>query len=81
MGQFCKRACIQSCLHVQVNRICNKYNPIQVPFASYDALDGDQDPMAGHYDVHGTKCAGIVSAAKNNDTCGVGIAYNSNLAG
>ena len=57
------------------------YISAQDPFTSYDALDEDHDPMAGSYDVHGTKCAGIVSAAKNNDTCGVGIAYNSNLAG
>ena len=59
----------------------NKHIPAQDPFTSYNALGEDQDPMAGSYDTHGTPCAGIVSAAKNNDTCGVGIAYNSNLAG
>ena len=63
--------------------MCNRYMyiPVQVPFASYDFLDGDQDPMAVRSDTHGTMCAGIVSAAKNSNTCGVGIAYKSNLAG
>ncbi len=31
-------------------------------------------------DRHGTRCAGEVSAAKNN-VCGVGVAYDSNIAG
>ena len=61
--------------------------PVQAPSASYDFVDGDHDPIAvfddyeDRYDTHGTSCAGIVSAAKDNDKCGVGIAYNSNLAG
>jgi len=58
-----------------------KYIPAQDPFTSYDFVEGDQDPLAGSGDTHGTPCAGIVSAAKDNDVCGVGIAYNSNLAG
>ena len=73
--------CIQSYLHVHVDSTCHKYIPAQDPFTSYDFVEGDQDPLAGSDDTHGTPCAGIVSAAKNNDTCGVGIAYNSNLAG
>ena len=69
------------CLHLQFDSSCNKHIPVQDPFTSYDVLDGDHDPLAGSFDDHGTPCAGIVSAAKNIDTCGVGIAYNSNLAG
>lgn len=30
---------------------------------------------------HGTRCAGEVSAAANNNICGVGVAYNSKVAG
>jgi len=36
-----------------------------------------------HFSVvsHGTRCAGEVSAAANNNICGVGVAYNSKVAG
>ncbi len=30
---------------------------------------------------HGTRCAGEVSAVSNNNICGVGVAYNSKVAG
>lgn len=30
---------------------------------------------------HGTRCAGEVSAARDNDVCGVGVAYDSKIAG
>lgn len=30
---------------------------------------------------HGTRCAGEVSAVANNNICGVGVAYNSKVAG
>lgn len=30
---------------------------------------------------HGTRCAGEVSAARDNGICGVGVAYNSLVAG
>ncbi|MBN3290441.1 NEC2 convertase, partial [Polypterus senegalus] len=30
---------------------------------------------------HGTRCAGEVSAAANNNICGVGVAYSSKVAG
>ena len=72
-------ACTYLCL--QVDSTCNNFILAQDPFTSYDAVDGDHDPLAESYNYHGTPCAGIVLAAKNNDTCGVGIAYNSNLAG
>ncbi|KAL1263531.1 hypothetical protein QQF64_006270 [Cirrhinus molitorella] len=31
--------------------------------------------------LHGTRCAGEVSAVSNNNICGVGVAYNSKVAG
>nr|CAG4634667.1 EOG090X02T5 [Alona affinis] len=31
--------------------------------------------------THGTRCAGEVSAARDNDVCGVGVAYDSKVAG
>ncbi len=30
---------------------------------------------------HGTRCAGASSGKANNGLCGVGVAYNSNIAG
>ena len=30
---------------------------------------------------HGTRCAGEVSAARDNGVCGVGVAYDSKVAG
>ena len=30
---------------------------------------------------HGTRCAGEIAAARDNDVCGVGVAYNSKVAG
>ena len=71
---------MQSCLHVRGNKTCI---PVQDPSASYDFVDEDHDPIARHRELqwHGTSCAGIVSAAKDNDKCGVGIAHNSNMAG
>ena len=33
------------------------------------------------YSSHGTRCAGEVSAARDNDVCGVGVAYDSKVAG
>ena len=32
-------------------------------------------------DNHGTSCAGIVAMVKSNNVCGVGIAYESQIAG
>lgn len=29
---------------------------------------------------HGTRCAGQIIAKPNNGVCGVGVAYNANLA-
>ena len=52
----------------------------QVLQASYDFIDDDQDP-SNHFPWHGTSCGGIIGSAKDGRTCGVGIAYNSNLGG
>ena len=30
---------------------------------------------------HGTRCAGEIAAARDNNICGVGVAYNSKVAG
>lgn len=30
---------------------------------------------------HGTRCAGEVAAARDNGICGVGVAYDSKIAG
>ena len=30
---------------------------------------------------HGTRCAGEIAAARNNSVCGVGVAYDSMVAG
>jgi kexin len=48
---------------------------------SYDFNDHKLEPKPSLVDdKHGTRCAGEVSAVKNN-VCGVGVAYNSKVAG
>lgn len=48
---------------------------------SYDFNDHEPLPTPKLFDDHhGTRCAGEISAVKN-DVCGVGIAYNSKIAG
>ncbi|OBA26052.1 hypothetical protein HANVADRAFT_53429 [Hanseniaspora valbyensis NRRL Y-1626] len=32
-------------------------------------------------DYHGTRCAGEIAAAKDNDYCGLGVAYNAKVSG
>ena len=44
-------------------------------------MDGDIDPVADMYDWHGTRCAGLGSAARDGAACGVGVAYNSKFGG
>ncbi|XP_013883564.1 furin (paired basic amino acid cleaving enzyme) a [Austrofundulus limnaeus] len=55
------------------------------PEASYDVNDGDPDPQPRYTQLndnrHGTRCAGEVAAAANNDICGVGVAYNAKIGG
>jgi subtilisin family serine protease len=47
---------------------------------SYDFVDEDLDP-SNNNPWHGTSCGGIIGSVKDDLTCGVGIAYNSNLGG
>ncbi|KAI1844541.1 hypothetical protein JX265_001526 [Neoarthrinium moseri] len=48
---------------------------------SYDFNDQSPEPKPRlSDDKHGTRCAGEVSAAKN-DVCGIGVAYDSKIAG
>ncbi|KAM3625224.1 uncharacterized protein V6R79_008972 [Siganus canaliculatus] len=55
------------------------------PDASYDVNDNDPDPQPRYTQLndnrHGTRCAGEVAAAANNDVCGVGVAYNAKIGG
>ena len=37
--------------------------------------------MDGVRDSHGTSCAGIIAMEKDNDVCGVGVAYRANITG
>ena len=53
----------------------------QAPTISYDFVSGDSDPRNEAGDWHGTRCAGIASAAKDGEACGIGVAYNSQFAG
>ncbi|XP_031619450.1 neuroendocrine convertase 2 [Contarinia nasturtii] len=60
-----------------------KYN--YNPEASYDFSSNDPFPYPRYTDdwfnSHGTRCAGEVSAARDNGVCGVGVAYDSKIAG
>nr|CAG4643076.1 EOG090X02T5 [Ilyocryptus agilis] len=53
--------------------------------ASYDFSSNDPFPYPRYTDdwfnSHGTRCAGEVSAARDNGVCGVGVAYDSKVAG
>ncbi|XP_069818550.1 proprotein convertase subtilisin/kexin type 4 isoform X2 [Dendropsophus ebraccatus] len=55
------------------------------PLASYDFNNDDSDPQPRYNpsdeNRHGTRCAGEVAAAVNNDICGAGIAYNARIGG
>ena len=59
-------------------------NVIQDSFASWDFASNDPDPTPTNYfgdepDRHGTSCAGEIAMAKDNNRCGVGVAYDSNI--
>ncbi|VDP08442.1 unnamed protein product [Soboliphyme baturini] len=52
---------------------------------SYDFSSNDPFPYPRYTDdwfnSHGTRCAGEIAAIRGNDICGVGVAYNSKIAG
>jgi kexin len=47
---------------------------------SYDFNGRDGDPTPSQEDGHGTSCAGVAAAARNN-ICGRGVAYEASLIG
>lgn len=53
--------------------------------ASYDFSSNDPYPFPRYTDdwfnSHGTRCAGEVAASRDNNVCGVGVAYDSMVAG
>jgi proprotein convertase subtilisin/kexin type 2 len=53
--------------------------------ASYDFSSNDPFPYPRYTDdwfnSHGTRCAGEIAAARDNNICGVGVAYDSKVAG
>ncbi|NWQ91331.1 PCSK4 convertase, partial [Burhinus bistriatus] len=55
------------------------------PLASYDFNSNDPDPQprytTSNENRHGTRCAGEVAAAANNQICGAGVAYNAKVGG
>ncbi|KAL4955599.1 peptidase S8/S53 domain-containing protein [Aspergillus filifer] len=59
----------------------NDLSPNYFPEGSYDFNDHSPEPRPRlRDDRHGTRCAGEIAAARN-DVCGVGIAYDSRVAG
>ncbi|KAF2969015.1 hypothetical protein GQX73_g4545 [Xylaria multiplex] len=59
----------------------NDLKPNYYAFGSWDFNDNRAEPRPTlSDDRHGTRCAGEVSAAKN-DVCGLGVAYDSKIAG
>ncbi|XP_074602740.1 neuroendocrine convertase 1-like [Brevipalpus obovatus] len=62
--------------HMDLN---GNYNPA----ASYDFNEDDSDPSprSGGENAHGTRCAGEIAMMANNILCGVGIAFNAQIAG
>ena len=58
------------------------YFNMQIPQISYNFVDffESYDPSTSD-PWHGTNCGGVIGAVKDEETCGVGIAYNSNLGG
>lgn len=53
--------------------------------ASYDFSSNDPFPYPRYTDdwfnSHGTRCAGEIAAKRDNKICGLGVAYNSKIAG
>ena len=49
--------------------------------AGYDAYDGDANPQPFGNDAHGTACAGVAAARKDNGVGGVGVAPGCKVVG
>ncbi|KAI8791533.1 PC3 endoprotease variant B isoform X1 [Biomphalaria glabrata] len=63
--------------------LANNYDP-KASTDLNDRTDLFHDPMPNKSDIdnsHGTRCAGEVAAAANNGICGVGVAFQANIAG
>ncbi|KAL2820238.1 peptidase S8/S53 domain-containing protein, partial [Aspergillus cavernicola] len=59
----------------------NDLSPNYFPEGSYDFNDHTPEPRPRlRDDRHGTRCAGEIAAARN-EVCGVGVAYDSRVAG
>lgn len=62
--------------------IAYNYLHFQNSANSYDYYDNDDNANPGDsVDSHGTSCAGEIAMVKSNGYCGVGVAYESQLAG
>lgn len=51
---------------------------------SWDLNSNDANPLpdvSNKHNHHGTRCAGEIAAAANNNYCGVGVAYEAGIAG
>jgi kexin len=68
-------------LYVHVVRPIPNLTVLQDADDSYDFNDHEKLPTPKlNEDTHGTRCAGQIGAGKNT-ACGLGIAYNSKVAG
>ncbi|EIN07045.1 hypothetical protein PUNSTDRAFT_70782 [Punctularia strigosozonata HHB-11173 SS5] len=76
-GQGVTTALIDDGLDFESNDLAANFDAL----GSYDFNDQEDLPKPKKWDdTHGTRCAGQIAAGKN-DVCGVGIAYNSKVAG
>ena len=48
---------------------------------SYNFIENISDPSPPSGSSHGTACAGEIVMARDNNVCGVGVAYDASVAG
>ena len=70
---------VNSIIHYNSNYITVVFT--QDSSNSFDYFDSDTDPNPSPFDSHGTACAGEIGMVRGNTVCGVGVAYNSKVAG
>jgi subtilisin family serine protease len=61
-----------------------RHPDLQSKFAaeqSWDFNDDRADPLPGREDAHGTSCAGVCCAQRDNNVCGAGICPDCKVAG